>query len=207
MKKGATREPRSPSEHQKNFIEETYERVLPLMEKAIDSGKSNTVEGLIGLLGMFELLHGGAYAAPMNKRPYFMKNPKESKWYAGDVQNQYSQGLLGFLAQAFSGQNGSALADEVLVNANVPHVLPKLISDEAYAMFRLLFAQASTTQLFQQAGTGLKSYTDAASTVIGAARGFRGGEAASDTAQYEAETARLKSMLGKEQNIEEAVAT
>ncbi len=147
-------------------VVEIYKATIGTIKQEIDEGATNAPLGLGGQLKMADLLHGGAYAAPINQRPYYLATPNKSPYYAGDLKNLWGTGLAGFLATLGAGLNASNLADEILIDANVPHVFPKFLSDEVYAMIRVGYAQALTTDLFKTASTGVstlvKSGVDAA---------------------------------------------
>jgi hypothetical protein len=149
-------------------VEPYYRDALRVLNKAMDGGVANSPMGLFGLFAFYDLYHGGAYAAPINERPFHMGDGGVSSKYAhGDLNNKYTEGLGGVLFQAVGGGNsGADLANEVLEDANVPHVLPKLISDEAYAQFKYTFAQFSTADLFQNVGTGLRVYVQSGEDVM-----------------------------------------
>lgn len=157
---------------------ELYQDMLPLLKDGINVGKSDVPMGLLSLNAAVDLLHGGAYSRPINELPYFANdfNPTtgsaSSKWSPPNgIKNLYSQGVGGWLAQITAGNNGSALADEILWDSNVPHVLPKLLSDQAYAMHRLLLAQTATGSLFTTAATGLTTLVEGGATAAQAILG------------------------------------
>lgn len=141
-------------------------QTLPLVEDGIKAGVANVPVALISINTLNDLMHGGAYSKPINELPYFAPDfntttgSPSSIYNPGGIQNLYAQGVGGWLAQIASGNNGASLADEVLWNSKVPHVLPKLMSDQAYAMNKLLLAQAATGTLFTQAATGLKTLSE-----------------------------------------------
>jgi hypothetical protein len=172
------------------------QQALTIIQKATSGGVANPQLALMGMILEADLLHGGAYAVAVNKRPYFANDPSTSPYYAGDLKNtNQGAGIAGFFASLFSGQNAGELWNQIMTDANVPHVLPKLLSDEAYAEFMIIAAQTSTTELFKSTGTGLKTYVEAAAEGLGAFGKFRGGAAGSATAQYKAETERMQIML------------
>ena len=172
------------------------QQALGIISKAASGGVANPQLALMGMILEADLLHGGAFAAPVNARPYFMPDPTKSPYYAGELQNtQQGSGIGGFFASLFSGQNAANLWEQIMTDANVPHVLPKLLSDEAYAEFMIIAAQSSTTELFKSTGTGLKTYVEAASTALGAAGKFATGGAGAATAQFKAETERMAMLL------------
>ena len=158
-----------------DFIRRFYSDTFRLVEESISAGKANIYTGYQGMLLLADMLHGGAYAAPVNQRPYFMAIPEMSPYYAGPLVNDsQGGGLAGIFASLGSGQNASDLFKQLLMNANVPHVLPKLISDEAYGQFMILHAQAGTNFVVQGAVTGLKTLVESGKEMFGDEFGTRG---------------------------------
>lgn len=155
----------------KSDIQWTLESILPILDHGVRAGVANVPLSLVSINTINDLLHGGAYSKRIQETPYFAPDfvsgtgSPSSPYNPGAIQGLYSLGVGGWLAQIASGNNGAALADEVLWNANVPHVLPKLMSDQAYAMNKLLLAQAATGTLFTQAATGLKTLTEGVSNI------------------------------------------
>jgi hypothetical protein len=146
---------------QNKFIRAFYSDAIVSARGLVSSGKANIYTGFQGTLITVDMLHGGAYAAPINQRPYFMKNPQQSKYYAGDLLNlDQGGGLAGFFAKIGAGQSAADLWRQLMMNSNVPHVLPKLISDEAYGSFMILHAQAATNFNLNEAATGLKTLVE-----------------------------------------------
>lgn len=144
-----------------------YKDLLELVRDEISAGKANTGEGLMGVLQLADLMHGGAYAVPINQRPFFMVNPSDSPYYAADLSNVTGNNFINDIIGFFTGgPTGTQWASEVLEDANVPHVLPKLLSDEAYAQVKILFSQAGTTLLFNQTAAGLKTLVEAATAAL-----------------------------------------
>jgi hypothetical protein len=144
-----------------------YDRTMAILEEGIKKGATNAPLGLISFMAYIDFLHGGAYAAPINEIPFFMKDPSKSKWYAGDLQNtDVAQGLGGFLGSILGGLNAGPLVQEVFADANVPHVFPKLMSDTQYAMFKAIFAWLTTTDLLKSASTGVATFVEATGRAI-----------------------------------------
>lgn len=144
-----------------------YQSTIEILKTGIITGKTNAPLGLIHTLEYADFLHGGAYASPVNKIPFFMVNPSLSPYYAGELRNLPNPNSIGgYLALFFAGTNAEQNAIEVLMDGNVPHVLPKLLSDQAYAQIKILYSQAATTDLFKTASTGVKTLVE----------GFTGGE-------------------------------
>ncbi|MGH7743902.1 MAG: hypothetical protein ACREQ5_03665 [Candidatus Dormibacteria bacterium] len=138
-----------------------YKANLNVTIEGIKAGKTNAPLGLMSELAYFDLLHGGAYAAPVNARPWYLKNPSSSKYFAGDVSaGLYAPGVLGWITGELAGTTAVFQANEILTDANVPHVFPKLLSDEAYAVLKILYNQAATTELFTKASTGVATLVE-----------------------------------------------
>jgi hypothetical protein len=137
-----------------------YDTTLEVMREGMAVGKLQTAQGLLHTLNYYDLLHGGAYAAPINARPWYLKNPSQSPYYAGSLQNLIDQTWVSWLAQNTAGTSATQMANEIFTDANVPHVFPKLISDESYAFTRILFAQAATTDLFQKSASGFTTLVE-----------------------------------------------
>lgn len=151
-------------------MEKLYADTLQVIRDGLDVGAANGVVGIDSVDLLWDLLHGGAYARPINELPFFRPDPDASPYYAGDLRNITTKGLVSYLADFFAGTDAESLAAEVEMNANVPHVLPKLISDQAYARHIVLRSQAASAGLFNTIGTGLKTYVAAGKEVLGAAK-------------------------------------
>lgn len=153
------------------FLERIYKDTLVLLGESVKVGKTNIPQGLIAQLKFADMLHGGAYAAPINQRPFFMPDPSISPYFAGELRNIPSQGLASYLASFFTGSNAEILAAEIIMDSNVPHVFPKVLSDEAYAKVVILFAQTATTANFLTASTGVRTLIEGASQAFETAKG------------------------------------
>jgi hypothetical protein len=143
-----------------NALVKIYETTVSVMVEGIKAGKTNTPLGLIHTLGYYSLLHGGAYAAPINQRPFYLKNPATSPYYSGELQNLVNDSWVAWLANSTAGTSASKMANEILIDANVPHVFPKLLDDETFAQMKILYAQAATTDLFQKSATGVTTLVE-----------------------------------------------
>lgn len=152
-----------------------YDKALDILNVGVKSGVSNAPQGMTAMMLMADLLHGGAYAVPINQRPYYLTDRSQSPYYAGDIVNSRGSetaGLGNFLQKLWGGDNiAGSLVEEVLVDANVPHVLPKISSDESFATYLVTYAQLSTTDLFKQGTGGMKTLVEAATTGTKAFRG------------------------------------
>lgn len=148
-----------------------YEDTLAVIEQGISAGKACGAVGLMSLLIYADFLHGGAYTAPINLRPYHMKDPTKSPYYAGDIQMiDATQGFLGWLLSVFGVLNVGPLIQEIFLDANVPHIFPKLLSDDAFAAFMFVFGHLTSQDVMQKAGTNLTTMVEAGKKVVETAR-------------------------------------
>jgi len=148
-----------------------YEDTLAVIEQGISAGKACGAVGLLSLLIYADFLHGGAYAAPINERPYHMKDPTKSPYYAGDIQMiDATHGFLGWLIAVFGVLNPGPLVQEIFLDANVPHVFPKLLSDDGYAAFLFVWAHLAGQDVMQKAGTNLTTMVEAGKKVVETAK-------------------------------------
>jgi hypothetical protein len=171
-----------------------YNSTMGMLEEGIKKGATNAPLGLVSFLAYVDLLHGGAYAAPINQLPFFLADKTKSKYYAGDLQNlDVAQGLGGFLASLLGGLNAAPLVREVFENANVPHVFPKLLSDETYAILKAIFAWFTTVDAFKTVSTGVSTFVEATGRAVESAG--RGVQAATPSAQQLKELLPLLSLL------------
>ncbi len=162
-------------------VYQIYDKALDILNNGVRAGVSNAPQGMTSLLLMANLLHGGAYAEPINKRPYYLFDRTQSPYWAGYISHSKpgTGGLYDALSSIWGGVGGTSAADlveEILVDSNVPHVLPKLIDDECYATYVTTYCQLSTTDLFKQGAAGMKTLVEAASTGVRALRGGGGGK-------------------------------
>lgn len=152
-----------------------YDKAINVTNEMMKGGKANTALSYFGVLYYGDLLHGGAYLCPINERPYFKGQIQGGKFLPGgtpydppDIQNLPSQGLLDWIGGLFAGSAGkpSALYDEVLVNANCPHVFPKLLSDESWGLTKLSLAYLGGTEFLKSAGTGINTLVEAETKLV-----------------------------------------
>jgi hypothetical protein len=145
-----------------------YDKALTILDHGVKVGYSNAPQGYMAQTIVVELLHGGAYAVPINQLPFFLNDPTQSPYYAGSLNNVTSAvgGGPGWgtdLINWILGQastNGAMILTEIIMDANVPHVLPKLISDQSYGVFMLTFSHLSNTNLFTAWNKGLTSLVE-----------------------------------------------
>jgi hypothetical protein len=176
-----------------------YDKTINITNSMMKGGKANTLLAYFGTLIYTDLLHGGAYAIPIDQRPYYQGQIVGGRFVGGgtkydpqNVSNLPSSGILGWLTQLFagSGANPAALFDEVLIDSNCPHIFPKLLSDEAYGLTKLGLAYAAGTDMFKTASTGLATLVEAESSLISAS-----GEAFKDVFGTGAANPKLSSLL------------
>lgn len=164
-------------------LERLYRDTLQVLSLGVKAGSANNIMGVISIDKLADMLHGGAYAVPINELPFFLPDPTKSPYYAGELRNLPSEGLASYLAQFFAGTNAEQNAIEILMDANAPHVFPKILSDQAYARHVILYSQAATSTLFTTVGTGLKTYVESATKALEAVEGKGGGEDTDEIAQ------------------------
>jgi hypothetical protein len=145
-----------------------YDTTIGVLNQGIKTGATDQVEGLISFLVYCDILHGGAYTVPINLRPFSINNKSVSPYWAGGdlINKDAQQGLLGWLGSIFGAFNAGPLVQEIFENANVPHVFPKLISDETFALVKTTFAWFTSTDLLKSAGTGVTTFVEAANSIV-----------------------------------------
>lgn len=140
-----------------------FDTAVSILNQGIAKGSVDMPLGILSLMLYADLLHGGAYTVPINQLPYHMLDPTTSPYYAGQIKNTgASEGLLGWLINVLGVTNAGPAVTELFDDGNVPHVLPKLISDQTFACFQILVASIGTTDIFKSAGTGVVTYVEAA---------------------------------------------
>ncbi|MGD0645905.1 MAG: hypothetical protein ABSA75_13445 [Candidatus Bathyarchaeia archaeon] len=127
-----------------------FSEILETVRKGIDVGNVNMPQGLISTIILADILHGGAYAVPSNELPFYLSDPSLSKYWAGSVKTNEGAdtGLAGDIANVFGVQNADYTYREINQDSNVPHVFPKLLSDQAYATIRATFQWLTTQAAF-----------------------------------------------------------
>jgi hypothetical protein len=181
-----------------DFINQLADKYIGTLQMGIRTGNVNNPVGLMSMAMLADLLHGGAYACPVNQRPYFAADPTTSPYYAGPFSafgagstDQEGTGIVGASSGLFDGQNAGDIWKQIMMDANCPHVLPKILSDEAYAQFYILYSQAASSNLFNTVGTGLKTYVEAGTMAAGAFTA----QTNANAAQMNAEAQLLKAGL------------
>jgi hypothetical protein len=175
-----------------------YKDTIGILHEGISVAKASPPIGLMALIGYFDLLHGGAYAAPINALPHYAPVMDKSPYYAGDIRNKPIETWLSWLAQNTAGTNATDMMVEVLEDANVPHVFPKLLSDPMYAQLKLAFAQAMSMDFFKTGTTSLSTLVEGAGKGVGSAGRGLGALKGEEEPQFTGTQARaLLALLGK----------
>ncbi len=154
--------------------------ILHLLESTISAGKLNPAQALLGMKLIADILHGGAYTQSISLRPFNMENPKLSPYYANSrVPLKYMYPVQGSTESAnpiewflrlFDSASTIAGAQlvvaEIYANADVPHVFPKLISDETFADINVLIAYLAQTELVKNKALGVKTFVEGETALI-----------------------------------------
>jgi hypothetical protein len=157
-----------------------FQTTIHMLEQTIMTAKINPAQGILGMMMIADLLHGGAYTVPNVERPYLVG--KRSIYY-GDIPNPASEvypwsgfnwldplGSIGALFQAGAETNfGITITAEVYMNANVPHKFPKLLSDETFAKIMVSGAYLIHENICTQGYNNLKTYVEASAIPLKAA--------------------------------------
>src|SRR5271157_983364 len=144
-----------------------YDQIIDTLQLGIKAGNVDVPEGVLSLIMFADLLHGGAYAVGIDQRPHHMADPTSSQYYVnGLIQSDASQGFLGWLASVLGITNVGPYVQEIFEDANVPHVFPKMLSDDAYATILTLAAHSANTEIFKTLGTGITTYVEAAKQTV-----------------------------------------
>lgn len=187
-----TAKPKTKFEIANEALLELYRQTMSLLEEGIKKGNANAPLGIVAFMAYVDLLHGGAYTAPITQRPFFMADKTKSQYYSEGLVNQDTpQGFGGRLASVLGGLNSGPLVQEVFENANVPHVFPKLLSDEMYANLKAIFAYFTTSDLMKKASADVKTIVEAGATAIESTT-----KAAESAAKTATDLMPLLSMLG-----------
>jgi hypothetical protein len=174
-----------------------YDKTISVVDTMIKSGKTNAASTWFGILIYADLLHGGRYTVPINNLPYYVGSASE--YYPGNLSSQSTPqaGIIDLITSfiAGTGPDPTQQYREVLMDANVPHILPKLLSDEAYGLLKMGLIYQGGSGLFTDAAKGLSTLVEAESKLI-SAEGQAIGSAARGIGQGAASLAPLLSLLG-----------
>ena len=178
-----------------------FNSTLHMLEQTIISAKINPAQGILGMMMVADLLHGGAYTEPNNDRPFLVGN--KSKYYAGiNMPANEAFPIAGFnwldpigsimsiINAADENAVGALTTAEVYLNANVPHKFPKLLSDEAYAKILVSGSYIIHNIITAEAYQNLHTFVEASAVPVKTAA-----EALAETAQSVKSLAPLLSTL------------
>jgi|SRR5208337_1112197 len=182
VKKRSTRSTRASAAKTKSLLERSsaqlvqlFNTTIGMLKETIKTGKLNPAQNILGMMIIADLMHGGAYAAPMyqrpfsagSKSPYFLSQitvPSADIYpIEGAATWDWSplNMILNILAPVTTTTSAQQLIAEVYANADVPHVLPKILSDEAYANIRVLMCYLAHTTLVKEKGLGITTFVEA----------------------------------------------
>ncbi len=160
-----------------NALLHMFDRAMGLLEATVNAGKINPSQGLLGMILVADLLHGGAYVGPSADRPAL--GGKTSKYYQPiSISNPELYPMTGFnildpLGSFFNifgataeSTYAQAIVQEVYLNANVPHKFPKLLSDEAYAKILVIASYLTHTDVVTKNANGIKTLVEASAIPI-----------------------------------------
>lgn len=142
-----------------------FDITAKVLMEGIKQTKSSPAVGLQSV-GLFaDLLHGGAYRRDVSLLPYYSKK----------VQDQIER--IGFGATEIQLPDGRYVTlpkgakpeqQEIIINSDVPHVFPKLLSDQQY------YLQKEWASLFQTSALVTQTVTTPLTTLVEAGLGERG---------------------------------
>lgn len=155
-----------------------FDTTVHMLEETMKAGKLNPAQGLIGMAMIADLLHGGAYKAAPKDRPAM--GGTASPYYSGPlvIENPDVYPIRGFnfldpigsffgiLSDGTTSDYAKSIISEIYLNANVPHLFPKLLSDEAYSKILVLIAYLSHSAIVQEAGIGVKTFVEASAIPV-----------------------------------------
>lgn len=121
-----------------------YEVTVNVLLEAIKAGKSNIPLGLMGFMVYCDFLHGGAYKGDASKLPYWMKDADKPAW----VKNLNMPPLA------------KPEQVELLEDSNIPHIFPKLLSDQMFWLVKEWGSLFLSADLFGNLSTGLKTLVE-----------------------------------------------
>jgi hypothetical protein len=159
-----------------------FQTTVHMLEETLRAGKLNPAQGLLGMVMVADLLHGGAYTVPNNERPALVGDGSPywggDKILAVDFYPVAGFNIFDIFTSLFSAGEavlesgvGNAIAKEVYLNANVPHVFPKLLSDEGYAKILVMSMYLSHSELVLKNALGVKTFVEGEATLITAEAG------------------------------------
>lgn len=125
-------------------VKEIYLKALDVLNNSISQTKAYPMVGQIGAQNLADLLHGGAYRADVWDLPYYQPSVQQQLTFATNPIGEIILGVIG-TSYPITLPNGKVIQlpggakpeqVEVIVNSSVPHVLPKLLSDQQYYLMK-----------------------------------------------------------------------
>ena len=179
------------------FASDLVKTNAAIIQRGIATGNANAGEGLLFTMVYTDLLHGGAYRWDFgpNKLPYTSLSVQQQigASLSGSTIVDWFEGLLGVginitIPDGYAGAGlvvaippgASQNWMEAVINGFVPRILPKLLSDQTYAAVMDRCGQLLNITEFSSLGTGIKTYVEAGTELIGA---LEGGPAPARTTQ------------------------
>lgn len=178
-----------------SFAEKLLDSYVGTVRENIRTGGVNGAQGLIGEMIWADLLHGGAYRwdYPVGRLPYYNQNVVGALSFTTNpiVGAVYSvlgatstftipDGYPGAGVTVTMPSGASTLQLEVLSDGYVPHILPKLLSDQTYIQVMERCGQLLNIAEFNTLGTGVQTWVEAATEAAGAVTGPLGARRAQD---------------------------
>jgi len=141
-----------------------YRATIKLLDSAI-LHPSNAFVSLWGMVIYADLLHGGRYRWPANyptpndigRDAFMLQFPSI---YVPNVQVSF-----------FGLVDPDPITKRVFENTNIPHIFPKLLSDEAYEKILGWADKLTGAEFLQSIGTGVTTVVQAASSLEEAVTG------------------------------------
>ncbi len=164
-----------------------YEKTITVLYKGIESGKTNAPLGLLSFEAFIDLLHGGAYNRRIQELPYY--TPLVQNQLSGDVWTSILNAIgqiTGFILSSpliISLPDGSEIAlpkgakpeqVEAIIDSNIPHRFPKLLSDQAFFVMKEWISIFFTVEGFRGVTTGLNTLVEGFSEVSDTKEGRKG---------------------------------
>lgn len=140
-------------------LKEIYSDTIQILEEGIKAGKTNVPLGLMSFVAYIDLLHGGAYQGKVEDLPYY--GPKEMQPDLNIPMNAKPEQV------------------EALLNSDVPHIFPKVLSDQAYFLLKEWASLFFTEALVAGASTSLTTLVEAPGRLVKPFAEMKAGEIAS----------------------------
>lgn len=130
-------------------LTEAYAATLKFLTNLIKEGKTYPVLGVLGMMLVTDLLHGGAYAVNDSEIPFFNGN-------TGLYKAHFS----------FTGYPDGQSTDEINGDQNVPHIFPKLLSDGQYSAMATQFSHLNTLYDVSILGGAVNTFVEGATKAV-----------------------------------------